>query len=206
MSWTRREMFRGLVGALAAGAGTGRAWAGRGGGGGAGPWIPPGAASGPPAAGKKMFDADHWSTLTAAMERLLPGAIEAGVPEYVMHWLRQEPYNRMVGYFRAGAAHLDRIARRLHGKHFVECRAEEQDPVLAEFQAGNINVKKFRGKVFFQQLFELVLEGWLSHPKYGGNRDRVGWKYIGKPDGLRSCWWNPKGVQQVLHPEKGFHD
>lgn len=188
MSFTRRQMMKGLCGAAAATAGARLARA-------------EGAA-----ASKPMFSPDHWQTLQAAMERLLPGAIEAGVPEYVMHWLRHPPYDRMVGYFRAGAAQLDRVAGRLHQKRFAACAAEEQDAVLSEFQAGNINVKRFKSETFFKQLFELVLEGWLSHPKYGGNKDRVGWKYIGKPDGLRSCWWNPKGVQRVLDPDRGFND
>jgi gluconate 2-dehydrogenase gamma chain len=42
--------------------------------------------------------------------------------------------------------------------------------------------------VFFQRLVTLTLEGYLSDPKYGGNRDWIGWQFIGRTP----CWWAPK--------------
>ena len=65
---------------------------------------------------------------------------------------------------------------------------------------------RFEGQVFVRQMMILTLEGFLADPRYGGNRDRVGWRFIGIPDGLRSCWWNPEGVEMVLSPDKGFQD
>jgi hypothetical protein len=32
----------------------------------------------------------------------------------------------------------------------------------------------------------------LGDPKYGGNKDRVGWKFIGRPQGHPGCWWEPR--------------
>jgi gluconate 2-dehydrogenase gamma chain len=42
--------------------------------------------------------------------------------------------------------------------------------------------------VFFQRLVTLTLEGFLSDPQYGGNRNQVGWRFIGRTP----CWWAPK--------------
>ncbi len=93
-----------------------------------------------------------------------------------------------------------------HGKPFAGCTGEQQDAILKTFADGDFKAGKFDGSVFFQQLMELTLEGYLSDPKYGGNRNRVGWHLIGIPDGLRSCWWNPHGVEMVLSPDEGFQD
>ena len=78
--------------------------------------------------------------------------------------------------------------------------------MLEACAAGEFKAARFDGGLFFRQLMELTLEGYLSDPRYGGNRDRVGWRFIGVPDGLRSCWWNPRGVERILSPDEGFCD
>jgi gluconate 2-dehydrogenase gamma chain len=105
-----------------------------------------------------------------------------------------------------GARHLDGVAGKEHGKPFAGCTGEQQDAILKLFVEGGFKAGKFDGSVFFRQLMELTLEGYLSDPKYGGNRNRAGWRVIGIPDGLRSCWWNPHGVEMVLSPDSGFQD
>lgn len=155
---------------------------------------------------ERSFEPEQRQILAAAVDRLLPGAVEAGVPEYLDYWLAEKPFRLIRAYLAEGAGHLDAIARQRHRKPFVGCAAEAQDAILTEFAAGRFKVGKFNGSVFFQQLMELTLEGYLSDPRYGGNRNRAGWEFIGIPDGLRSCWWNPHGVQMVLCPDQGFHD
>ncbi len=154
----------------------------------------------------RPFDSEQRETIAAAVDRLLPGAKAAGVPEYFDHWLSEESFRPVRNYFSHGARHLDGTARKLHGKVFVKCSGEQQDEILKTFSAGDFKAGKFDGTVFFRQLMELTLEGYLSDPKYGGNRDRAGWRWIGIPDGLRSCWWNPNGVNMVLAPDEGFQD
>ena len=152
------------------------------------------------------FSADEKKTLSAVIERLLPGAVAAGVPDYIDYWLSQRPFRSVRNYAAHGAMQLSRLSKREFGKSFVDCSAQQQDTLLGRFAEGRIQIGKFKGQVFFQQMMELTLEGFLSDPKYGGNKDRVGWRFIGIPDGLRSCWWNPNGVEMVLRPDEGFHD
>ena len=66
------------------------------------------------------------------------------------------------------------------------------------FAENKVKGGRFNAHLFFQKLVELTIEGYLSDPVYGGNKNRVGWRFIGIPDGLRSCWWNPNGVEEIL--------
>ncbi len=155
---------------------------------------------------ERPFGPEQREVLAAAAERLLPGALEAGVPEYMDHWLMERSFKLVRNYFSHGSRHLDGTARNQHGKPFAGCTGERQDAILRTFANGDFKAGKFDGSVFFRQLMELTLAGYLSDPKYRGNRDRVGWRWIGIPDGLRSCWWNPHGVEMVLSPDEGFQD
>lgn len=145
-------------------------------------------------------------TLSAVVERLLPGAVAAGVPDYIDYWLSQRPFRSVRNYVSHGATQLSRLSKREFGRAFADCPAQQQDTLLGRFAEGKVRFGNFNGQIFFQQMMELTLEGFLSDPKYGGNKDRVGWRFIGIPDGLRSCWWNPNGVEMVLRPDEGFHD
>ncbi len=159
-----------------------------------------------PAPSGMVFGPEQRKTLAAAVDRLIPGAVEAGVPEYMDHWLVQEAFKPVRNYLTHGAKHLDRVAGKLHKKKFSACEGEQQDAVLKKFAAGGVKAGKFDGFLFFQQLMELTIEGFLSDPKYGGNKDGIGWRFIGVEDGMRSCWWNPRGASNILSPGEGFHD
>lgn len=138
-----------------------------------------------------VFEPDRRRALTAAAERILPGAIEAGVPEYMDYWLARQPFTVAPDWkpiLKVGAVHLDRIARADHKRAFADCKPEEQDAVLTKFQQGAVRAKRFNSNAFFQRLVTLTLEGYLSDPKYGGNRDWIGWSFIGRTP----CWWAPK--------------
>jgi len=190
MTYTRRELLAGLVGL-----------------GGTSLMIPR-IVSGelPTPEEERPFGPDERETLAAAVERLLPGAVEAGVPEYLDHWLTHRSFYLVRRYMAHRARHLDGTARKEYGKPLAGCTGEQRDAILRAFAAGEFKAGKFAGSVFFRQLMELTLEGYLSDPKYGGNRDRAGCRWVGIPDGLRSRWWNPHGVRMVLSPEEGFQD
>jgi hypothetical protein len=146
------------------------------------------------------------STLAAAVDRLLPGAADAGVPEYISYWLAMEPFQGLRRFIGAGLGYLDKLAEKRFKKNFNSSAPDEKDALLKKLAAETPSPGRFNGRLFFQKLMELTLEGYLSDPKYGGNRNRVGWRFIGIPDGLGSCWWNPNGVQTITDPESGFQD
>lgn len=138
-----------------------------------------------------VFEPDRRRALCAASERVLPGAIEAGVPEYMDYWLARQPFSVAPDWkpiLKVGAVHLDRIARAEYRRAFADCKPDEQDAVLTRFQKGEVRAKRFNSNVFFQRLVTMTLEGFLSEPRYGGNRDGVGWRFIGRTP----CWWAPK--------------
>ncbi len=139
------------------------------------------------------FAPDRRRALAAATERVLPGAVEAGVPDYIDYWMRREPFaSHVEPLFRIGAVHLDRLARAAHDKPFAACRPQQQDAILRRFQQGAVRAKRFHSNTFFEHLVRFTIEGFLADPSYGGNRDRVGWKFIGHPDGHPGCWWEPR--------------
>lgn len=179
MRMTRRQM---LVGLLGLGAGAGLPWPRRAG---AAAAVVPGS----------PFEPERRRALAAALERILPGAIDAGVPEFIDYWLAREPFSLFLEpQFRIGAVHLDRIARKQHQRAFADCGPEQQNAILKRFEKGELKAKNFQSKPFFEHLVRLTLEGFLGDPRYGGNRDRVGWKFIGRPEGHPGCWWEPRNV------------
>ncbi len=142
---------------------------------------------------KSTFAPDRRLALAAATERILPGAIDAGVPDYIDYWMQRAPFEQFVEpLFRIGSVHLDRIARHEHGKVFARCSSKVQDDILRRFQKGEVRAKKFQSKAFFEHLVRFTLEGFLGDPKYGGNKNRIGWNFIGRPQGHPGCWWEPR--------------
>jgi gluconate 2-dehydrogenase gamma chain len=132
-------------------------------------------------AGLKTFTADEYRIIAAASARLLPsddtgpGALEAGVPDYIDCMLASTPIERQKQDFLAGLASFDRQAKANFGGAYPDLREEFQDEMLKRFQ-----FSRFTGEQkFFNELLVLTLEGFLGDPRYGGNRDKVGWKFTG---------------------------
>ena len=134
------------------------------------------------------LSADNWTALQAAVERILPGANQAGVPAHLRYWLKTRQFAGVRREFKFGAAILDRLARSTHNQAFAACAPERQDAILKIFEKGDIKERGFDSQGFFQRLLTLTVEGYLADPKYGGNRDQVGWRFIG----YEPCWWAPR--------------
>lgn len=161
-----------------------------------------GAARRPPHLESPMENRDWRRALAAAMERILPGAVAAGVPEHVAFWLREEKFVVMRRDFKLAAVQLDRVARQENRRAFADCSPDEQAGILRRFQEDTIKGKNFSSAGVFQRLVEFSVEGFLADPKYGGNRDRIGWRFIG----FSPCWWAPKRLRRILHPQEGLMD
>ena len=119
-------------------------------------------------------------TLDAAVCRVLPsndgpGAREAGVVVFI-EWMAQQPcFDRRWPCLVSGLALLEATACTRHGASFHACPAAIQDDLLA----GLTTIPHATIRSFFAMLVRLSVTGFLSPPGYPGNRDEVGWRYMG---------------------------
>jgi gluconate 2-dehydrogenase gamma chain len=169
-----------------------------------------------------FFNPAEAAFVEAAVARLIPkdetgpGALEAGVPEYIDKQLagawgagerlyRSGPWHEGTpsqGYqLPYTPAELFRNAiRAVNEKHpgFAKLSAKEQDATLDSLQKS----KDGLDAVFFQSLLAVTIEGFFGDPAYGGNRDMVAWKMIGFPGAYADFyqWIDRHGVAYTAPP------
>jgi len=141
-------------------------------------------------------------------DRNSPGARDAGVVYYLDGRLAtgwgygerlylqgpfEQPQDSGHGYqlplaprdlYRRVLAAIDTHSRRTHGnKTFVELPAARQDEVLTGLQDGTVDLglTGFTSASFFAMFLRNVNEGLFCDPMHGGNRDMIGWKWVGFP-------------------------
>ncbi len=159
--------------------------------------------------GTPFFTAQESNFIRAACARLIPldelgpGALEAGVPNYLDKQLagawgagerlyRSGPWQAgtpMQGYqLPFTPAELFRHALRgiaadlkAQSKDFAKLSGAEQDAYLESLQAGGKDLDGVPAEVFFQTLLAMTVEGYFGDPAYGGNKDMAAWKMIGFP-------------------------
>jgi len=130
-----------------------------------------------------VLDPGQRKILEAFVDRLIPadelgpGALQAGVAEYIDRALG--------GYIAAekgsigdGLASVDAFARSSQGSAFADLSPEKRDAVLTELEAG----QGFpNARNFFNRVRRLTLEGMFGDPHWGGNNNFVGWDLIKYP-------------------------
>jgi gluconate 2-dehydrogenase gamma chain len=87
--------------------------------------------------------------------------------------------------YRKGLATLDKVAKKQHGRRFIDLDEPTQTKLLADLEDGKVAAFK-KSKDFFKMVLEDVYEGMFSDPVYGGNRDLAGWKLVGYPGAQRA--------------------
>jgi len=155
-----------------------------------------------------FFSGAEASFVEAASARMIPkdelgpGALEAGVPQFIDRqlagdfgraatWYMQGPWaeglktqgyqNRRTPaqFYRAAIPAIDHVAG---GGGLAGLAAADQDALLKRVAAGQPDLgSDIDGKAFFALLLQNVMEGFFSDPIYGGNRGMAGWKLIGFP-------------------------
>jgi gluconate 2-dehydrogenase gamma chain len=124
---------------------------------------------------------EEYDVLAAACERMLPrdedpGATDLGVPSYIDRALGDPRMSHVKDDFIRGLDALMRRAQAQQGKPFAQLAPEAQDALLTTFK----NSPKGSGEGhWYELLVVLTMEGALSDPSYGGNKDRKGWELIG---------------------------
>jgi gluconate 2-dehydrogenase gamma chain len=84
--------------------------------------------------------------------------------------------------YRAGIQGSNAYCRRVFGKDFDRCTADQKETFLKDLAAGKITLDGgLAGRDFFTVFYENVMEGLFADPIYGGNKDKAGWAMIGFP-------------------------
>jgi gluconate 2-dehydrogenase gamma chain len=92
-------------------------------------------------------------------------------------------------FFAAGIAATNAWSRKLHGKDYDRLAPKEREEALKALEAGKAELGDFNSREFFVALLDIVMEGFLADPIYGGNKDKAAWKMIGFP-GLPALYAN----------------
>jgi len=141
-------------------------------------------------------------TAAAVFERLFPadekgpGAIEIGILTYLDRALAGA-YRDKAEAYRLGLAALDLAARRRYEAPFADCGPERQDELITGLERGEL--PDFRAppqRDFFEMLREHLQEGLFADPAHGGNRDKLGWKFLGHPG-----FWPKNSAEENLATE-----
>jgi gluconate 2-dehydrogenase gamma chain len=126
----------------------------------------------PPPRSLKFFTPDEAKEIESVAAQILPtdetgGAREAGVIRFIDLNLAEFETEAQSAY-REG---LKLLAERSGGR-FSDLSSARQIEVLRGIEKTE----------FFGTVRAHTLMGFFSHPKYGGNQDRMGWKLIGFED------------------------
>ncbi|WP_322032167.1 gluconate 2-dehydrogenase subunit 3 family protein [Paraburkholderia sp. J76] len=190
-------------------------------------------AAAPPPYQPDYFTADEWRFLQAAVDRLIPsdhlgpGALEAGVPEFIDRqmetpwghgklWYMQGPFHVSeapeLGYqlnlaprdvYRHGIKACDDWCRQHYdGKSFADLSNVEREAVLLAMEHGKAQFDAVPAGTFFGFLLANTREGFFADPIYGGNKKMAGWKMVGFP-GARADfadWIDQPGVKYPYGP------
>jgi gluconate 2-dehydrogenase alpha chain len=152
--------------------------------------------------GLVAFNRHEARTAAALFERMFPadekgpGATEIGVVPYLDGALAGA-YADMIEPYRLGLAALDRAAKQLCGRSFADCEVEQQDELVGKLERGELaDFRTPPQQSFFDMLREHLQEGLFADPAYGGNHDKLGWRFLGHP-GV----WLENSAEEQLSPE-----
>ena len=83
---------------------------------------------------------------------------------------------------RAGIAATNEHCRKAYGRHFDRLDEVQREELLVALSSGKLEFDDgLPSGVFWNALYQTVIEGLFADPIYGGNRDKAGWRMIGFP-------------------------
>ncbi len=134
-----------------------------------------------------LSDAE-WKTVEAITGRIIPadhepGAIEANCVNFIDKALAREDAD-LRPIYEAGLPGVDAVSEETFGAPFIELTPDQQDAVLIALESGEANGwhgGDVRSEEFFEALRAHTIIAFIADPKYGGNRDYIGWKVVGYP-------------------------
>lgn len=114
---------------------------------------------------------------------LEPGASEAGCTNFIDKALSAEDA-LVLPLYREALAAIDGLCRKLHAQAFADLPAPLRRQVLTDMEQGIVSGwtgTMVRSQDFFATIRFHTMFGFISDPKYGGNKNYVGWKLMGFP-------------------------
>ncbi|MDG5787270.1 gluconate 2-dehydrogenase subunit 3 family protein [Evansella sp. AB-P1] len=108
--------------------------------------------------------------LREAVDTIFPGAKQAGVGRFILQALRTANQEDIETY-EDGIEQVEKLARSAFGKSFLNLPQTDRTAIL----------QKLEGTEFFELLREHTMQGMFADPKYGGNRNMIGWNLIDYP-------------------------
>lgn len=130
------------------------------------------------------YDEHEFRTLDAIAGVILPadedpGARETGAMIFVDREMQRPAFQSAARRLKVAVKAIDFLAKEKMGKQFVDLGASEQEAIVRSIFEGEADRGLFKGRAFLVLMVSLVLEGHLSEPSYGGNRDGSGWGLVG---------------------------
>lgn len=131
-----------------------------------------------------MLTPQHWRTLSALMDRIIPpdafpGAWEAGVGDYLLGQFERD-LRSQVDVYQQGLEALEGEAVAVLGTGFALLDGAGQDYLLRRVELGEVvTAWPVEPAGFFQKVTAHVMEGYYSDPGNGGNRGEIAWRMIG---------------------------
>lgn len=91
----------------------------------------------------------------------------------------QYPPNEL---YRHAIRQINEFVQKQYQTSFAKLDTETQLSVMHDMEAGKIPLEGISSSTtFFNLLWKNTQEGFLSDPKYGGNKNMIGWKLVGFP-------------------------
>lgn len=112
-----------------------------------------------------------------------PGALEAGIIYFIDRAMTDLLDEDQAQDIRNGVVEMQSAVAEAYPSvgRFSSLAEQEQIAYL----------KSIEDSEFFSVIRSLTIAGMFAHPKYGGNRDKIGWRHLGFDD--RHSWQPPFG-------------
>jgi gluconate 2-dehydrogenase gamma chain len=122
--------------------------------------------------------------------RRIPGATDAGAARFVSLLLAMDAsvYDEIPAWqvlYRTGLAALDGHSRQVYGRSLAQLSSAEIVLVLERLELGKLEPLALPPPLTQQALFKTLsrhcLQGCFADPRWGGNKDRIMWRWLGYP-------------------------
>ena len=126
--------------------------------------------------------------LSSICERLLPkdelgpGVKDAGIDTYLEKVFADPRMRAIEKIAKRGAVFVGRAARSEHQKAFWDLDDTLKDALLTRLVNNEVRPNGFSPNAFMRVMMAMTLECFLGDPRHGGNKDGIGWKFIGGLD------------------------